>query len=625
MSREPEADKQDLDLENKLALLPEAPGVYLHKNKQGKVIYVGKAKLLTHRVRSYFHSGGDKDAKTRLLVKQIQDFDYIVTDTDADALVLENQLIKEYRPLYNIRLKDDKAYPYLRISTNEPFPRIEVVRRIDEDGARYFGPFTNVQAMRNTLNFAAGAFQIRTCQLDLPEQTVPRPCLDYQIGRCNAPCVDYETQEQYGKKVHRLLRFLDGADSEVIAELREEMELFSVDLKFEQAGKVRDLIEQLEKTTNNSRPVSGVRGNCDLCAVAREGGDASGVILRVRGGRILSSLHFLLSDKLESGLDVFMEHLLREYYSRAGEIPGEIYLSHDVDDRPSWQAWLSEQRGRPVQLKYPRRGAKKEAVGLAHTNATFKLREILLKNELHHSSKLVKVTPSHIQLQEALELHTTPNTIECFDISNFQGKETVASLVYFKGGKPLKSRYRRFRIKTVEGIDDFASMAEVLGRYYGKLVEKGLPPADLVMVDGGAGQLSAARAVLVECGLQETQLIGLAKKQETIHKENGTINLSRNSEALKLLQRVRDEAHRFAITYHRLVRDRRTTASELDLIPGIGNMKKLALLHHFSSVEQIRKADAEALAEVRGINQHDVVAILAYFDQNSSQKEKDGS
>lgn len=617
MSREPESNKQDLDLEKKLALLPEAPGVYLHKNKQGKVIYVGKAKLLTHRVRSYFHSSGDKDPKTKILVRQIRDFDYIVTDTDTDALVLENQLIKEYRPLYNIRLKDDKSYPYLRVSLNEPFPRISVVRRIEEDGARYFGPFTNVQAMRNTLNFAAAAFQVRTCHLDLPEQTVPRACLDYQIGRCSAPCVDYDTKASYGKRVHRLVRFLDGADSEVIGELKDEMLDHSTNLRFEQAGKARDLIEQLEKTTSKSRSVSGVKGNCDLCGVAREGGDASGVILRVRGGRILSSLHFLLSDKLESGLDVFMAQLLREYYSRAGDIPRDIYLSHDVDDQTSWQAWLSNRRQSPVQLKSPRRGVKKEAVELAHTNATFKLREILLKNELHNPSRLIKVTPADIQLQEALDLHSTPNTIECFDISNFQGKETVASLVYFKAGKPLKSRYRRFRIKTVKGIDDFASMAEVLGRYYGKLTEKGLPPADLVMVDGGAGQLSAARGVLAGYGLHDTQLIGLAKKQETIYSEKGTINLPRSSEALKLLQRVRDEAHRFAITYHRLVRDRRTTASELDLIPGIGNMKKLALLHHFGSVEQIRKAEGTSLAEVRGINQHDVVAILAYFDKNS--------
>jgi excinuclease ABC subunit C len=621
MSSESKNDQHELGLEQKLALLPEAPGVYLHKNKQGKVIYVGKAKLLTHRVRSYFHTGTEKDPKTQALVNQIRDVDYIVTDTDADALVLENQLIKEYRPLYNVRLKDDKAYPYLRINLKEPFPRISVVRTIEQDGARYFGPYTNVHAMRRTLNFAAGAFQVRTCDLDLPEQTVPRPCLDYQIGRCSAPCTDYDTLEGYGQKVHRLVRFLDGADSEVIEELRRDMETSSEGLHFEEAGKLRDLIGQLEKTTGKSRPVSGVQGNCDLCGVAREGGDASGVILRVRGGRILSSLHFLLSDKLESGLGVFMSQLLREYYARAGDIPGEICLSHDVEDRDSWQTWLTELRGGKVKLLFPRRGIKKEAVELAHTNATFKLREVMLKQELHHSSRKAKVTPADILLQEALDLHTTPNTIECFDISNFQGKETVASLVFFKNGKPLKSRYRRFRIKTVQGIDDFASMAEVLSRYYGKLKEKGLPPADLVMVDGGAGQLSAARRVLAEYDLHKTQLIGLAKREETIHREQGTINLSRNSEALKLLQRVRDEAHRFAITYHRLVRDRRTTASELDLIPGIGDMKKLSLLHHFGSVKQIRRADSDALGEVRGINKHDVIAILKFFESHGSAEE----
>ncbi len=614
MSRDSKQDKPQLKLDDKLALLPAAPGVYLHKNKQGKVIYVGKAKLLTHRVRSYFHSGTEKDAKTRALVQQIRDIDYIVTDTDADALVLENQLIKEYRPLYNVRLKDDKAYPYLRISLKEMYPRITVVRRIEEDGARYFGPYTNVHAMRQTLNFAAGAFQIRTCHLDLPEQTVPRPCLDYQLGRCSAPCVDFDSPEGYGQKVQRLVRFLDGADSEVISDLGQEMQKFSASLRFEEAAKTRDLINQLEKTTGQSRPVSGIRGNCDLCGVAREGGEASGVILRVRGGRILSSLHFLLTDKLESSLGVFMAQLLREYYVRAGDIPGEIFLSHDVEDRPSWQSWLAERRGRSVQLKFPRRGIKKEAVELAHTNATFKLREVLLKQELHRAQIQNTVTPADIQLQEALDLHTSPKTIECFDISNFQGKETVASLVFFKNGKPLKKRYRRFRIKTVSGIDDFASMAEVLDRYYGKLKEKDLPPADLVMVDGGAGQLSAARRVLAAHDLPKTQLIGLAKREETIYRENGTISLSRNSEALKLLIRVRNEAHRFAITYHRLVRDRKTTASELDLIPGIGNIKKLSLLHHFGSVKQIRQAEAQALAEVRGINQHDVIAILKYFE-----------
>ncbi len=601
-------------LQAKLKLLPDAPGVYLHKNKQGRVIYVGKASRLNQRVRSYFHSSADKDAKTNALVSKIKDFDYIVTDTATDALVLENQLIKEYRPLYNVRLKDDKQYPYLRISLNEPYPRVSVVRRIAKDGARYFGPFTDVGAMRETLKFAAGAFQIRTCHLDLPGQTVERPCLDYQIGRCSAPCVDYDSQDGYREKVMRMVRFMSGSENEVVQELRSEMEAHSTGLRFEDAAQLRDLIAKLDRTTSRSRPVAGIRGDCDLVGMARDGKDASGVIFRVRGGHILTSHHFLLADKLDRGLDAFMAQLLREYYPRAGDIPGEILLSTAVEQQDSWQEWLAGLRDSRVTLRVPVRGARKEAVELAHTNAAFKLREVNLRRAM---TRPLTVTPGDIQLQEALDLHSVPETIECFDISNFQGKETVASLVFFKGGRPLKNRYRRFRIKTVKGIDDFASMKEVLTRYYGRLVEKEMDPAHLVVVDGGAGQLGVAREVLAQYGFHETQLIGLAKREETIHREGGTLSLSRNSDALKLLQRVRDEAHRFAITYHRLLRDRKTTASELDLIPGIGKIKKLSLLHHFGSVARIRTADAGMLGEVRGINRHDVVAIREFFANRS--------
>jgi excinuclease ABC subunit C len=338
--------------------------------------------------------------------------------------------------------------------------------------------------------------------------------------------------------------------------------------------------------------------------------------MRVRGGHILTTHHFLLADKLDRGLDAFMAQLLREYYPRAGDIPVEILLSHPVDQAASWQEWLAGLRNGKVILKIPLRGAKKEAVELARTNAAFKLREVNLRRAMTRPSK---VTPGDIQLQEALDLHSVPETIECFDISNFQGKETVASLVFFKGGRPLKNRYRRFRIKTVLGVDDFASMKEVLTRYYGRLVEKERNPADLVVVDGGAGQLGVAREVLARYGFHETQLIGLAKREETIYREGGILNLSHGSEALKLLQRVRDEAHRFAITYHRLLRDRNTTASELDLIPGIGRIKKLSLLHHFGSVARIRAAGAAELAEVRGINKHDVVAIREFFANRPEQ------
>jgi len=439
---------------------------------------------------------------------------------------------------------------------------------------------------------------------------VSRPCLDYQIGRCSAPCVGYDTLESYRNSVLRMIRFLEGAEGEVLKELNEEMTDHAHAQEYEQAAKVRDLIHQLEKTTSRGRPVSGVSGDCDLCSVAREGADAACVVLRVRGGKIRTSDHFLLNDRLESGLEAFMGHLLREYYSRAGDIPREVLISHPVGEIPAWEAWLTDRRGARVLLKQPQRGARKEAVELARTNAAFRLREATMKSALRQHRN---VTPADIQLQEALDLHTVPNTIECFDISNFQGKETVASLVFFRDGRPLKSRYRRFRIKTVDGIDDFASMGEVMERYYTRLAERELAPADLVVVDGGAGQLSVARRVLGELGFHSTQLIGLAKREETIYKEDRTIDLPRGCEAQRLLQRVRDEAHRFAITYHRLLRDKKTTDSELDLIPGIGRMKKLALLHHFGSVARIRVASAQDLAQTRGINKHDVVAIREFL------------
>ena len=595
----------------KLRLLPAAPGVYLHKDKQGKVLYVGKAKRLKDRVRSYFQDSDDRDPKTRALVRHIVDFDYIATDTETDALVLENQLIKEYKPRYNIRLKDDKQYPYLRISQGEAFPRITVVRRIRRDHARYFGPYTDVRAMRETLKFAAGFFQVRTCGLDLPDATVDRPCLDYQIGRCTAPCVDHVDSDRYERQVGQLIAFLEGRDASVVAELGTQMEALATDLRFEDAARLRDRIHRLETTVSYGRNLSGLDRDTDVCGVVRDGEEACGVVLRVRGGRILTTHHFLMRDRWEQEADVFQAQLLREYYPRAGDIPPVVLLSHALEDLDTWRDWLARLRGAGVRLHVPRRGTKREAVEMAQKNAAFKLGEHVLRDTLHSRRG---IDPGDVQLQEALGLHKVPETIECFDISNFQGQETVASLVFFKGGEPLKSRYRRFRIRTVEGVDDFASMEEVLDRYYGKLAAKQGRPADLVVVDGGIGQLGRARTVLARHGFADTDLIGLAKREETIVREQGELKLPRKSEALKLLQRVRDEAHRFAITYHRLLRDERTTASELDLIPGIGRVKKLSLLHHFGSVVKIREATGKELGEVRGLGRHDIAGILAFFE-----------
>lgn len=600
------------DLVAKLRLLPDAPGVYLHKDKHGKVLYVGKATRLNQRVGSYFQESGDRDPKTEQLVRRVADVDYITTATPAEALVLEDQLIKEYRPRYNIRLKDDKRYPYLRISLNEPFPRVEVVRRIAADGARYFGPYTNTGAMRETLKHALRVFQVRTCHLDLPEQTVERACLDWQIGRCSAPCVAYDTQTGYARKVRALVRFLEGATRGLLEELRTEMVDLAAARAYEEAARVRDRLAVLEETLGSVSRIHGLTQDLDACGVVRDGDTGCGVVLRIRAGRILTSHHFLLEDRLESDTPRFLAQLFREYYPRAGELPPEVLTSHDLPDYGDWTERLSELRGRRVKIVRPRRGPRTEAVRMALDNAAWKLNE----RRLAEATRARRVAPGRaLELQDALDLHKVPETLECFDISTFQGKETVASVVHFKGGTPLKSRYRRFRIRTVVGTDDFASMREVLGRHFRRLVDSGTAPADLVIIDGGPGQLSAARAALTELGLHEIELVGLAKREEIIHRERGLppVKLPRTSPALQLLQRARDEAHRFAITYHRLLRGRSTHESVLDLIPGIGRVKKLALLHHFDSVDAIRAADTEALSAVRGLHKGDVERIVHFF------------
>ncbi len=599
----------------KVRLLPAAPGVYLHKDAHGKVLYVGKAKRLNARVRSYFQDLPDRDDKTRALVRRIADFDYIATDSETDALVLEDQLIKEYKPRYNIRLKDDKRYPYLRISLQESYPRVTVERRLGRDGARYFGPFTDVRAMRETLKFATGFFQVRTCGLDLPDPTVDRPCLDHQIGRCTAPCVGFASPESYRRQVQGLVDFLDGRDASVLAGLRAEMDALAADLRFEAAARLRDRLRQLETTVSRSHALPGISGDLDICGLAHDGDDACGVVLRVRGGRILTTHHFPFCDPLAADGAAFLAQLLREYFPRAGDLAPVVLLPQALDDLETWQEWFTRLRGGRVRVRVPRRGAGRDAVEMAVANAAFKLRERVLRDGAKAGRR---VTPADLQLQQALGLRRVPATIACFDISNFQGRETVGSLVVFKDGEPHKSGYRRFRIRTVEGVDDFASIEEVLERHCRRLVAQNERPADLVVIDGGIGQLGRARQVFDRHGFADAELIGLAKREETIVRASGELRLPRSSEALKLLQRLRDEAHRFAITYHRLLRDQRTTASELDLIPGIGQVKKLALLHRFGSVAGIRAATAEQLAEVRGLNRHDVANVLAYFQASAS-------
>jgi len=417
MSRRRQPEKPSADLRIKLQRLPDAPGVYLHKDRQGRVIYVGKAKRLSQRVRSYFQSGGERDPKTEQLVRQVRDLDFIATTTETEALVLESQLIKEYRPRFNIQLRDDKQYPYIKITLDEPFPRVMVVRRIAGDGARYFGPYTSVKDMRDTLKFTCGLFQIRTCHLDLPDQTVARPCLDYQIGRCSAPCVGYDAPASYRQKVRQLVLFLEGSDQKIAKQLRAEMAAHAQNLRYEEAARVRDRLRKLERTVARSRAVSGLSADLDACGVVRDGSEACGVILRVRRGRILTIHHFHFYDRLERQIEEIQAHLLREYYPRAGDIPAEVLLAQPVDDLTSWRTWLGQLRRKRVKLHRPRRGAKKAAVEMARANAAFKLGEHRLGTDSRADRK---VKPADIALQEDLGLHSVPETIECFDISNFQ-------------------------------------------------------------------------------------------------------------------------------------------------------------------------------------------------------------
>lgn len=602
----------------RLATLPDAPGVYLHKNRQGRVIYVGKALRLAQRVRSYFQPGADHGPRIALLVRQIADFDLIVTASDVEALVLEAQLIREYRPLYNIRLKDDKSFPWVRVSVQEPFPRVSVVRRLAPDGARYFGPYTDARAMRETLKFAAGAFRIRTCHLDLPEQTVPRPCLDHQIGRCTAPCVGYDGSDTYRRRARQLVLFLEGADRRLLADLRREMAAHAVAQRYEEAASARDRLQKLERTLGATQAVTGLGGALDVCALVRDGGTACGLVLRVRGGKVLTTHRFLLADRLASGPEDFLAQLLREYYDRAGEIPAEVLVSHPLADRAEWEHWLTTRRGGRVALRRPVRGAKRAVMTLALANAAHQLeREARLGAEAGAGTGrgAKRLAAPAMRLQETLGLRAVPETIVCFDISNFQGREAVGSLVTFRGGEPLKSAYRRFRIRTVAGIDDYAMMREVLTRHFGRLAAAAQRPPDLVMVDGGPGQLGVARDVLDAHGFAATEAIGLAKQEEIVHRDGGRppLTLPGHNPSRLFLQRIRDEAHRFAITYHRLLRDRRTEASLLDAIPGIGRVRKLALLHHFGSVDAVRAAGAAELGAVRGLSRTDAERILAWF------------
>ena len=582
----------------KLQALPHRPGVYRMKDGEGRVIYVGKAKDLHNRVRSYFVGSGDGRPQFEALVRQIRDFDYIITDSEREALVLEAHLIKELKPKYNITLKDDKKYPYLKL-TREPFPRLLVTRRLEKDGARYFGPYTDVKAMKRTLELVRRLFPLRNCNHRLPERPPERPCLNYQIKRCLGPCRGDVDPEDYDKVVRQVELFLKGRGSQVERILEDWMWEAARNLDYERAAELRDRLEDLRRTLSRQKVASPTPADWDAVGVFRDDEEACGVVLEVREGKVLDRKHYFIGGVMGKPPEEVMSAFLRQFYLDALEVPPEVHLPCPPEDEEELTEWLSEKRGGRVVLKVPQRGDKVRLVEMAAKNAEWLLVERRFKRE-----RLREEAPYSVRaLQRDLHLERPPRRIEAVDISTTQGSDAVGSLVCFVDGRPRKSEYRRYRIKTVEGQDDFAMMKEVVSRRFRRLLEEGRELPDLLLVDGGKGQLSSALEALRELGIEDQPVVGLAKRLEEVYLPGipDPQNIPKGSASLRLLQQIRDEAHRFAVEFHRKLRAKRTLTSELDGIPGLGKVKKEALLKRFGSVRSIREASPEELQEVPGI------------------------
>src|SRR2546423_4723201 len=579
----------------KLPHLPEGPGVYLWKGRDGTTLYVGKAKRLRSRVRSYFSNDQLDSVKTRHLVGLVGDLETIVVPSEAHALILEANLIKEYHPRFNIALRDDKSYPYIKVTVQEPFPRVFVTRRLEDDGARYFGPYTDVGAMRRALNVVKRIFTVRSCNYDMPAQMPERPCLDYYIKRCKAPCILAQSQHDYRSMIDEVVLFLSGRPDEVVRRVKERMDLAAEQLDFERAAELRDVLQHLEQMEEPTVVLEVEGGDRDVIGYARDGDDACVVILRIRSGKLLSrEQRFLEHVEGEEDTDVIAIFLAGSYVSMQ-EKARQLLLPFDFPDRELVEQALPDSR-----ILIPQRGPRRDLIALAEQNARHLLEELKLSSMEADE----RAGDPVYELARELGLQRIPRSLVCFDISTTQGTDTVGSCVWFENARPKRSEYRKFKVKTVEGSDDFASMQEVVLRYFDRRIkdEKTLP--ELIVIDGGKGQLSAAQAALRELGLSDKPLISLAKREEEIFVwgREEPLRLSRRSPALRLLQQARDEAHRFAVTYNRKRRSMRTVTSELLKVPGIGPVKRRQLLKEFGSGQGVRDAGEEAIAKLPGFN-----------------------
>ena len=604
-----------MDLAEKLERLPDRPGVYLYKDAKGQVVYVGKAASIRARVRSYFQASRTRDAKTDALVDQIADVDYIVTANELEALILESNLVKRHRPRYNIILRDDKHYPFLKLTTNEEFPRLLVARRVQKDGATYYGPFYPATALRETLRLVRALFPLRTCSIKI-DGAAERPCLQYYIHRCNAPCTGWETREGYDRTVKDVEAFLEGRDEDLARRLTAEMEEAAAQERFERAGILRDQVQALNTVRERQKMISVEPEDQDILGLARQGSEACVQIFFVRRGRLLGREAFFL-DKLGSATDgELLSALLRQFYSKSVVPVREVLLSTEVPEETLLGEWLAQLREGRVELLVPQRGRKRDLVAMAEENAALALQTHLLVR----SSRRQVVAED---LRRELGLPEAPHRIEGFDISNIQGQEAVGSMVVWEAGAMKKDDYKRFKIRTVPGADDFAMMAEVMRRRYGKALEDGGTLPDLILLDGGRGQLSAGSRVLEELGLDYLPIVALAKRAEEVY-HPGSLHplvLDLASPALQTLQRIRDEAHRFAITYHKKLRQKRTLVSVLDQIPGVGPSIRTNLLKSLGSARRVRGASVAELASVPKVTPKLAQRIHDFFHQEAEESE----
>lgn len=598
------------DIQEHLKQLPAEPGVYLMKDKFDNIIYVGKAKILKNRVRQYFQSSKNHSSKVKSMVKNIDKFEYIITDSELEALILECNLIKKYKPKYNVLLRDDKTYPYIKVTTNEDFPRVLKVRKVIKDKAKYFGPYTNTTAVNDTLDIIKNIYPIRTCNIDIERaiKTNMRPCLNLHIKRCVGPCTGNVTKEEYNKMIEEIILFLSGKEEKLIDILKEKMNKCAMDFNFEKAAIYRDKIKSLEDMMEKQKIDTSTSDlNQDVIAMARAHDEACVQVFFVRNGKIVGREHFILEGVMDSTRESILGSFVKQFYMEQEYVPKEIIIEEEIEDSFILSEWLSSKKGQKVTIRVPQKGEKKSLIEMVRKNAI----EYLEKFSDMNKRKYEKSIGALEELKQILNLDNIPKRIESFDISNIQGVDSIGSMVVFTNGKKDKKEYRRYKIKTVIGPNDYDSMAEIVER---RLKYGDFP--DLMLLDGGKGQVSAVKKVLNKYNV-EIPLWGMYKDDK--HRTKGLISqekeieLDRTSNLYRFVASIQEEVHNYAISYHRSLRNKSLTKSELDDIQGIGEKRKKALLNHFKDIEAIKKATFEELLEVEGMNKTSSESVYNYF------------